>query len=140
MPERTSITLKSTSSRRLTKPLRASESSLENSNRTTRASRIKLKPQKAKERISKLKKSSFLTKSKLWSRMRLSIFAILATKTFLLVLMYWLSRKIEQRKRSMSSLQIAILSQTWLRIYVQRIGRSGRCTMCQPTSEFKSTR
>ena len=140
MPERTSVTLKSTSSRRLTKPLRASEGCLENLNRTTKATKIKSMPQKAKERIFKLKKSSFLTKSKPWSRMRLSIFAIQVTKIYLHVLMYWQSKRIELRERSRSSLQIATPSRTWSRIYEQRIGRLGPCTTYQPTSEFKSTK
>ena len=140
MPERTLVTLKSTSSRRLTKPLRASERCSGNLSRTTKVTKIKLMPQKAKERICKLKKSSFSTKSKPWSKMRLSIFATQETKIYLRVLMYWQSKRIEQRERSRSSSQIAIPSQTWLRIYVQRIGRLGPCTTCQPTSEFKSTK
>ena len=123
MPERTSVTLKSTSSRRLTKPLRASEGCSGNLSRTTKVTKIKLMPQRAKERICKLKKSSFSTKSKPWSKMRLSIFATQETKIYLRVLMYWQSKRIEQRERSRSSSQIAIHSQTWLRIYVQRIGR-----------------
>ena len=94
MPERTSITLKSTSSRRLTKPLRVREGSSGILNGTTQVSKIKLKPQKVKERISKLKKSSFLTKSNNLKRMRLSISAIQVIKTCRCVLICWQSKKI----------------------------------------------